>query len=183
MPLILLEGLDGTGKSTLAEQLSSAKGWPVVNIFEGEDKEYLESLGIKKETYHEDIYFMDNWISLGKPSCILDRGIISGWVYSKSNTLHKVQSSEAMEYWMRRMEPFKKEIFIIFLDTHSEVIIERDEIWKGKEGQLSHDRNKFFSARHSFLRNGFQCQTFDTTFKSPDITFKEVEQWLSKFNL
>lgn len=175
MSLIILEGLDGTGKSALAEKLSEHLGWPIVNLFDKYDKEFLESIEINVETYHEDLYFMDVWKQVGF-NCIKDRGLISGWVYENDNF---VNAKEAMGFWFNEMKENKEEIYFIFLDARNDTIVERDSEWEGKEEELNQHRDYFRIIRKALKQNGFNVIQLSTDKKNEKETFKEVVECLN----
>ncbi len=133
--LIMLEGLDGTGKSTLARQLSEILEMPVVNILDGDDHKQLRAWGIPVNSYVDDIYFTDFWKRTGI-DCIVDRCFISACVYGDVPT-------EVKEYWFRQLRDSQQEVSIIWLDADNETIAKRDREWEGKGELLNEQREKF----------------------------------------
>lgn len=167
MSLILIEGVDGTGKSTLAGQLSSAIEVPVINIFDGEDKDFLELIGVEVESYHEDIYFLDSWFRLGKPSCVLDRGILSGLAYSNDKP-EEMRAWTALGYWLGRMKECQEDVRFLFLDANNETVTNRDNEWEGREGELGVLRDKFKNHHNLLNGYGFETAWIDTSDKKSE---------------
>lgn len=173
MPVILIEGLDGTGKTTLADSLSDLKGWPIVNLFEGRNKTFLNKIEIKSETYHEDIYFMDFWKRIGKPTVIKDRGILSGVVYNDD-----VNRFKALEYWYRGYNT--NEMKIIILQASNKTIIERDKDWEDKENELNLLRKKYEKIIDYLKIRNFNLIELNSEKMNQKEILSEVEKWLTK---
>lgn len=174
MSMIILEGLDGTGKTTLANSISKIKDWPIVNLFDGEDYSVLRNMDIPVEDYHEDIYFHESWLQLGRPSCILDRSIISGYTYNAS-----IKSLRALEYWIGKSIKYKNEILIFHLKAENETVYKRDEDWEGRDREL-------FDLRHRFNHimwvlselKGFDVKEIQTDSKSKKKVLREAVECL-----
>ena len=110
--ILVIEGTEGAGKTTLAKRLSAEFGWPIYRALRGSDdrrwtKEALkswESIGIRANSYHEDIFSADLLCKLQQSqdvNVILDRSIISGIVYDP--TLSARQRAALLDEWSERM--------------------------------------------------------------------------------
>lgn len=155
MPMIMIEGVDGTGKTTLANALGKAQGWPVVKIWKNESLVYLNwFFDLGAGTYRDDLFFMDSWLNLGRPDCIIDRGILSGVVYEGEQD----KCGRILEFWMNRMKEYKEEVRFVILDAPDEVVKERDP--SAEDFQLY--RRRFQEYSKVLKDKGFYVQTFDT---------------------
>lgn len=92
-PVVILEGLNGVGKSTYAKLLSEKFKVPIVRPFRhsktdihwghGEGAKLqaaLERFGVPVNTHVDDLYVAD-FLSLYEVGAILDRGVPSGIIY------------------------------------------------------------------------------------------------------
>ena len=170
MSLIIVEGVDGTGKTVLAKKMSKIHNIPVVNIFDNSDKNILNEMSIEYETYHEDIYFIENWLNLKRPNCILDRSVLSGLVYDDKNS----RAYMALGNWMKRIEQCKNEIEIVFLDALPGKVIERDNDWKDKKNELNSLSNSFAKLYNLLKGFGIKVYWIDTTFMNENNVFSEI---------
>jgi thymidylate kinase len=106
--IIILEGLNATGKSTLASQLSGELGYPVIRMFRRSTDDHLDgglvqyvrqSFGIPANTYIEDAFVAETLV-LTKASAILDRSMPSGTAYGiLENRIDLVHIQQLMEFW------------------------------------------------------------------------------------
>lgn len=118
--LIMLEGINGTGKSTLAAHLTERTGLPVVRPFrdtggvhwatfggedstgESEVETNLRRAGVPINTFVDNLYLADIASKMGG-SLIMDRTMISAQVYGtlKGEALYEDQylSDWIMRYW------------------------------------------------------------------------------------
>lgn len=109
--IIVLEGLNGVGKSARARQLSELTGVPVVRPFRRSPDQHLgredggllkrlRALGIPANTYVEDMFMADMLVQTGA-SAILDRSMISGVAYGALyNTLPGATRAERSDVAM-----------------------------------------------------------------------------------
>lgn len=112
--IIVLDGLEGTGKSTAARILSRQLGLPVYRAFRPNPDDHfngdtlqermLRRLRVPVNTYVEDMFVVDLLATTGA-SAILDRSMPSAVAYG---TLHKdwteAEAAEGFSYWMDRLE-------------------------------------------------------------------------------
>ena len=120
--IIVLDGLEGTGKSTAAGILSSKLGLPVYRAFRPEAgmhwtgdthlEAMLRRLRVPVNTYVEDLFMVDMLSTVGG-SAILDRSMPSAVAYG---TLHKdwteAQAIEGFSYWMDRLEQCQDVVYL-----------------------------------------------------------------------
>jgi thymidylate kinase len=104
--VIVIEGVNGAGKTRYARHLSLATDFPVYRAFRGsEDEHYtegegkarlekLEGLGIPVNSYVEDMFAADMLVRL-KASAILDRSLPSAIVYG--NPLRRATGGSDLE--------------------------------------------------------------------------------------
>lgn len=103
--IVVLEGLNGTGKSAAANWLRGDLGYPIIRLFrngsddhlDGARVEQLRSLGIPVNTYVEDVFVAEFLVRTGSPA-ILDRSMPSGLAYG---LLEDRIDSEQVEPLMR----------------------------------------------------------------------------------
>lgn len=99
---IIIDGVDGIGKTTVCEILKNYTGLPVIKM--PRTKEY-----IKKENVEEMSRFFNDTISqFEKFPFIMDRGFTSSVAYSKA--LGRVSDLGYLEEWIDKMSP---KIFIL----------------------------------------------------------------------
>ena len=173
--MIILEGADGTGKTTLANRLKDSLDFPIIKAFQNTNEDLLKELKIPTNSYHEDFYFLEYWDQLGRPDCVLDRSIISGFIYERQ---YKFKAAIALNYWLSRLLPYKDDIYIVFLEAEVETIIERDKEWEGLEHQL-HD---IINSNRAILDrlNGLLYKTIvlNSSKLSPEVMERKVKRWI-----
>ncbi len=115
MPVVIIEGVNGTGKSTLAEALSERYNWPVVRpwranpdqhlgVADGGEQGRLRALGIPANTFVDDFYVAEMLRVLGQ-SAILDRSMGSGIAYGLlDGTVGKKDVSPILKEWARILD-------------------------------------------------------------------------------
>ncbi|HKL23677.1 MAG TPA: AAA family ATPase [Candidatus Nanoarchaeia archaeon] len=177
MPLIIIEGLDGTGKTSLAEKLKKEFGYGIAFGTNRGDKEVLKELNIHINDYHEDIHFINQWSSIGF-NAICDRSFISGVVYGKINN----KTAMLFDYCMDRIKENSEDVYFILLKADNKTIVERDEEWEGKEQELEMKRYLYSNIFKHRLKD-FNSLIINTNEKSNEEVFKEVEEWLKNYNL
>lgn len=113
--LLILEGLEGTGKSTLARAVARCTNAPIYRPFRTDEHEHmgdgsrvekmLGELGVAVNTYVEDVYAADLLGAL-RSDAILDRSMPSGLAYSLvQGLIPPDRVKELMEWWCWRLGP------------------------------------------------------------------------------
>lgn len=178
MSLIAIEGCDGVGKTSLAKELSKITGWPVIDVFgknKLEHRKLNKKLDMSINTIHDDMYFMDIWLRLGRPNCILDRTFVSGMIYGDHDLF-------PLEYLNRRLREYNEEMLFIFMRAEIETIIERDRDWKGREQRLKELKLEFNSGYHLLSFRNFQTMLLDSdNFSAEELAQHVLEEVEDEF--
>jgi len=183
MPVIILEGLNGAGKSHVALRLSQELCVPIYKAFRvspDQSKEFcvdpvqLQANGIAINTFHEDVYASD-FLRMAPTDVILDRSLPSGIMYGTIQDL-KCDWNFLFNLWHSNMLQAKAVI-----------------IWMECEYQAAKDRingtipinlqqyNKMTRLGHKiFTRIQFPKMRIDTTHTTKDDTFKQVFHWIKR---
>jgi hypothetical protein len=123
--ILVLEGLNGVGKSHRAKLLSQMLGTPIIRPFrrsmdqhmgreDGGMQARLRSLGIPANTYVEDVFVADLLVQTGA-SAILDRSVVSGIAYGclygtmpgVSGTDRDDVGMEVLRFWLEVVKGYK----------------------------------------------------------------------------
>jgi len=151
MSLIVLEGLNGVGKSVHAEALSEALGTPVVKPLgrslgvDGRHQNALRSLGIPANTFVDDIYVADLLAATGA-SAVLDQSIGSalayGTMYKDIATVRR--ATRLLALWQELIEPYDAPLLYVHMAASHEVRAERCKgRWSPSEDQERHLKSWF----------------------------------------
>lgn len=94
--IVVLEGLNGVGKTTYARALAETFGAPILRAFRpsidhhhtgaSETEQHLRSLGVPVNTHVDDMYVADILAQLRPSNVILDRSLPSAHVYGSTPT-------------------------------------------------------------------------------------------------
>lgn len=177
MSLIVIEGLDGTGKTSLAERLRKEFGYEIAFSTSRKNTKKLKNLDIHVNDYHEDVHFINQWSNIGF-NAICDRSFISGVVYDEQTK----KSTEVFNYCMEQIRKRKDEIYFVLLKAKDETVIDRDDNWKGKKSKLQYHRYLFDNIFRHRLKD-FKTLIVKTDGKTVDKVNDEVVQWLRTYNL
>ena len=113
--IIVVEGQEGGGKSTLIKKLADELDWPVLKIKYGDTSkehktdepeaiERMKRLGIPAHTYVEDVFAAMVLAELGSDA-ILDRSLPSGIAYgAQFGELDLSITSELLDVWGGRLQ-------------------------------------------------------------------------------
>lgn len=159
--IIVLEGLNGVGKTACANALSKQTGVPVVRPFRHDDathlgredgglQDALRALGIPANTYVEDAFVADFLRSTGA-SAILDRSMASGIAYGLLYGNVKVdQVKPLLQLWSRALKASPRPVLYVYMVAQQHVRMERTEgRWRptqAQEGKLVRCFDKVFDA-------------------------------------
>lgn len=134
--IIVLEGLNATGKSSVAEQLHGDWGYPIIRLFrccsddhlDGSRVEHLRSLGIPVNTYVEDAFVADFLVRTGAHAT-LDRSMPSGLAYALvEDRIDSEQVGPLMRLWCDTLR--KTKVHVIQLHASR---AERERRIEGRE--------------------------------------------------
>jgi len=177
MSLIIIEGVDGTGKTSLAEKLKDELDYNIAFRTSQRNTKKLKDLDIHINDYHEDIHFINQWSSIGF-NAICDRSFISGAVYEKITK----KMSIIFDYCLEQIRRNQDDVYFILLKAKNKTIVERDENWEGKEQELELKRYLFTNIFKHRLKD-LNSLIINTDNKTNDEVFKEVKEWLKNYNL
>lgn len=173
MPLIIIEGLDGTGKTSLAKKLKKEYGYGIAFGTNKKNTEKLKQINININDYHEDVHFINQWSSIGFDA-ICDRSFISGVVYGKINE----KTSMIFDYCLKQIKKQSEDVYFILLKAKNETIIKRDKEWENKQNELEMKRYLFDNIFENRLSD-FHTLIVYTDNKTNDEIFQEVKEWIS----
>lgn len=88
--MIIIEGADGVGKSTLANRLSEKLGWPI------------HHMGVPDPDFDYMGGYLEKIVEYG-PRCILDRFHLGAFVYGTILGLHSSGSSNKKLIWFTKL--------------------------------------------------------------------------------
>ncbi len=164
MTLIVLEGLNGVGKSAHAVGLSEALGVPILRPFRqapdvhlgrsGDRQSMLRAHGIPVNTFVDDIYTADFVASTGI-SAVLDRSIGSAIAYG---TLYgDVKSSRAatrlLVLWHELLKPYAGPILYVHMTANHETRQRRCQgRWAPSDEQAHHLSVWFHRVYHEHIK-------------------------------
>lgn len=111
--IVILEGLEGVGKTEAAQHISRTLGLPIYRAFRSNPYErfgegnhieaMLRKLGVPINTHVEDLYVADLLTTIGG-DVILDRSMPSGYAYALWDALlDESEAKKALDYWLWRM--------------------------------------------------------------------------------
>ncbi len=139
--VIILEGLNGVGKSAVARLLSASLGIPIIRPFRHSDSERhlgrepgrglqqsLRSLGIPANTFVDDMYVADLVTALGA-SAVLDRSMASAIAYGLLyKDVRDVQHALALtEAWQEAWARYAGRLLYVYLTADSATMAARTE--------------------------------------------------------
>lgn len=99
--IITVEGCSGSGKSTVAAELSQSLGFPVFRMLDRVEDRVLEGV-IPLNTYHEDAYAMDALARL-RADVVCDRFMPSALAWTDDDALPRARQDALMQWWSERM--------------------------------------------------------------------------------
>lgn len=177
MSLIIIEGLDGTGKTSLANRLKDELGYGIAFGTSRKNTEKLKQINININDYHEDVHFINQWSSIGF-NAICDRSFISAVVYGDINE----KTSMIFNYCLEQIEKQKDDVYFILLKAKNGTIVKRDSEWKDRENELETKRYLYENIFENRLKN-FKTLVIHTDNKTNNKVYKEVKKWLKNFSL
>jgi thymidylate kinase len=187
--ILMLDGTNGSGKTTYAYKLSEELDVNVCRVFrssnkelhwgssEGELRKELDALRIPINTHVDDI-FMADFIQSFQVEAILDRTIISaiayGRVYGHLDGWYKEKGNvrRLLEFWMGIIGGGKLPIIYVWLDATYEVAKKRCEgRWCPNRVEYERLRKEY---ERAFQRIRFRKVRIDTDNTSVDIGVNKI---------
>jgi len=146
--LIMLDGVNGVGKSTYAYRIKESFGIGVCRVFRSGDKELhwgstgaelqkeLAKLKVPINTHVDDLFMADFMLTF-QVDAVLDRTLASAIAYGRSyNKLdgwyrEKGNARRLLDFWMALIEKCKPPVLYAWLDAEYDVAKERcgDREW------------------------------------------------------
>lgn len=177
--ILILEGLNGVGKTSIANAVSEQTGIPVYRAFrQGKDVHWGEGsklevglleMGVPLNTHVEDLYAADLLATFKGVNVILDRSMISAIAYGvPEKVLSKAQADLCFNYWLDRLWE-RRDIFYVYMHCHVDVArIRSNRVIKDVHHRA--EVELMFHACWMPMANRFQHMDMDTT----DIGFDAV---------
>lgn len=120
--IIILEGFNGTGKTTLATSLATLLGYRVYRpLREGNEGHWDDESSLVRElkrcdvplnSFIDDVFAVDAIDQLGSRNVVLDRSLPSALAYDLMST----DRQEAVEsYWIRRLKRINESTPVLYL--------------------------------------------------------------------
>ena len=190
--LVIFEGINGSGKTTYAEELSKITGAKIGKVFRASNnklhwgdnsdlKDMLTDLKVPLNTHIDDL-FMADFLSTFKVNAILDRTIVSaiaygrtygnldGW-YKEKNVVGKL-----INFWSYLIDKCNHPILYVWLQVSYDAMLKRcDGRWH--PNKLEYDKlNKEY--RRLFVRIQFPKIVIPTEYKSVDSGLKRIIKYI-----
>lgn len=142
--LIMLDGVNGVGKSTYAYKIKESFGINVCRVFRSGDKKLhwgssgkelqqeLADLKVPINTHVDDLFMADFMLSF-QVDAVLDRTLASAIAYGRAyNKLdgwyrEKGNARRLLDFWMTLIEKCKPPMLYVWLDAEYDVAKERCE--------------------------------------------------------
>lgn len=132
MGVVILEGVNGVGKSTYARALEAELGWPMYRPFRrdpdnhwtGIELDNLRQLQIPVNTFVEDACAADALVQL-KASAIMDRSMPSALVYAKVEGQPNAPTLDHLLWWQETLRGHAGGVLLVQLEAPLEAIQER----------------------------------------------------------
>lgn len=152
--IIILEGVNGTGKSEAAKLLSSITGMPIWRPFrtspdihwnhnDDDIGRTLRELGVPLNTFCDDLYVADALRTLRDSSVILDRSMLSAFAYSALQGESWIKDAEVSDwvwrYWEESLLLRGNDVLVVYLRTQYETSKARCEgRWHPNKTEWAH---------------------------------------------
>lgn len=149
--IIILEGLNGTGKTTVAKALSDLLGAPIYKPFRretdvhytGENQRQLflkNRLHLPINTHIEDLYIAD-FISVVRPRMILDRSLPSAIAYGLAEGDPLLPKQEDLDQLVRFWETLLLPASPLYVWMHAPYKVAQERC-QGREWPLTPEKSK-----------------------------------------
>lgn len=187
--IIILDGLEGTGKSTAAQILSDAWGLPIYRAFRADPhehwdgrtglKQFLCDLRVPVNTYVEDLYVVDLLATIGGDA-ILDRSMPSAVAYG---TLHNdwsaAEAERGFKYWAWRLTQ-RSDVHYIYMNCNNHVASTRSPGRRRREAhEDAHLYAKFMWCWREMCAR-FKAHSIDTSTYGVDEMMAEITDKVGK---
>lgn len=183
--VIILEGINAVGKTTIARILSERCGLPVVRPFRQSSRtgdilarEKLKQLRVPVNTYVDDFYVADLLVQTAQ-GAILDRSVGSGVAYGMyhQNTVKNVEEGKAIvSAWVETLSRFQGVVLYVYLQCNAEVRAERLK-QRGELGPMDPHLGQIQAVLESIsFEMEFTKMIMDTSDKSPEMAANSIYQ-------
>lgn len=160
---ILLDGADGTGKSSIALRLQTATGFPIIKM--PNMKEYIEN-GSPEEFSR---LFNETIVQFKDTNFIMDRGYTSSLVYSK--IFNRTFDLTYLDEIEKQLDP------LVFILTRQKQNYREDEIFdKEKVAQLDLEYTKLANKKGYRVIDTSNCQKREVTDKILKVIINELNK-------
>ncbi len=191
--IIMLDGVNGSGKTTYAYHLKLLLGVKVCRVFRSDDKNLhwgssgekfrkeLEKIKVPINTHIDDI-FMADFMRSFQVDAILDRTIISAIVYGRTY-LHlegwykgEGNSKRLLEFWTYLIGCCKLPIVYVWLDVDYDVAKGRTEgRWRPNKSEYQKLRREY---ERAFQRIRFRKYYIDTGITNVKDGVDRIIRWV-----
>lgn len=180
--LILLDGVNGVGKSTYAYKIKESFGIKVCRVFRSGDKELhwgstgkelqdkLAELKVPINTHVDDLFMADFMLTF-QVDAVLDRTLASaisyGRAYNKMDGWYREKGNarRLLDFWVELISKCKPPLLYAWLDAEYDVAKERcsDRAWFPKPAEYRKLRKEYESVFNRIPFQKMRIQTDHTT--------------------
>ena len=148
--ILILEGADLVGKTTLAKELSQRLCIPQTGIWIDLDNPKPSIISVSKT--------LKLLVQNSKPDIIFDRFFISEWVYSKLNNREGDYLKDLIDEWAQ-----VDDLFIFILFAKNDILINRYEIRGDERFSINEilNANELYQNLYYYINNQFKCFLID----------------------
>lgn len=155
-PIIIIEGVDGSGKTTTCNLLSKELNLPVIKL-KNVPKYFTTNIEEVSRVFNETVEQFKSF------SFILDRGLVSSIIYSRV-----YGRKDNLDYIFSLFGEIKPKIFILTADEKT--LFER----KPEDEIIDIEKRKKLDLEYRKLSNYMRWELIDTSEKTPEVVCKEI---------
>ena len=167
--IIILEGADLVGKSTLAENLSEKLGIPKTGIWIDLNHPKPAVISVSKT--------LNQVIQNLRPDIIFDRSFMSEWVYSKIKNRQDDYLNDLIDEWGKI-----DNLLLVILYAEDDVLIKRFKIRGDQHFSITDilKANDLYQEFYNFVNKTIQCILIDVSYLTAQEMVKIIEDKVFK---